>query len=365
MSREEDKEFRKNQKVIRTNDTHVKKEKSTKLEKLETQYEREEDFLEGARYARDSAKKEGYEGYSIKDVADMNKRVKRIERGHNDSARRINEEKRRAKKTQTYTAKRGTMKKAKNKKNKGVKPKAKVTAILLAGMIGVGGVSLATTNVNANESITITQMQEEGETSENLGLSSSTIATFKRYDQLFEDFENGEYDYNDMSADTVVDMTEELESLTLSTIKEKMSSITGVDTSDIKINYKFNNGDGKYYVYIRTYEDSYKKESWNNANSSLFFKKKNNIPSKLANVITQLENLENLKSKIEEDVVDGKISYKKYLKQLQKYYENLEEVATSDFIMDENGNITLVQYENEQTNITAKTLTKQTGEERD
>ena len=345
MGREEDEEFRRSQRIDRT---YAPKKNSRILEDLQGEYEREEDFLEGARYARDGAK-ENRKGYSRKDVKDINRRVRKIEKYHQGTAKMIEVEKKRKSRARNYTGKRGTMKKAKNKKNKGAKPKAKLAALLLAGALGVSSLSCAYNNTQ--EPVTITQMEENGENTENLSLSNATIATFKNYDQLFEDFENGEYDYNDMSADTVVDMTEELESLTLSTIKEKMSNLTGVDVKNIKVYYSFENSDGTYHVSITTNKGSYYEETWRNREfiDNIFSKKENNIPEELKDVITQIESLRNLGNDVTKDAADGKISYKKYLKQLQSYYENIEDIATSDWKLDENKNITVTEHEIEQT----------------
>lgn len=201
---------------------------------------------------------------------------------------------------------------------------------------------------DSEDNITITEVLNDGKDANDLGLSSATISTMEKYDKIFENFENGNYTYSDISEKIITDMGNEIEKLYFSIIKEKMSSITGIDTDKFTLRPKDPSTDSP--TRINAYEDNtLKRKTWTERNIFDIFDNTNIIPNKLANAIEKIEDIKNLNSDIEEAIANENISsYEKYFKKLQNYYNYIEEIATCEFIIDENENITLIQYEKEQ-----------------
>ena len=201
---------------------------------------------------------------------------------------------------------------------------------------------------DSENNITITEVLNDGNDTNNLGLSSTTISTMKKYDKIFENFENGNYTYSDISEKIIKEMGNEIEELYFSVIKEKMSSVTGIDKDDFKLRPRDPSIDSP--TCINAYEDdTFNKKTWNERNIFDIFDNTNIIPDKLANAIEKIEEIKKLNSNLEEDIANGTISsYEKYFKKLQKYYNYIEKIATCEIVIDENENITLIQYEKEQ-----------------
>lgn len=238
-----------------------------------------------------------------------------------------------------YTAPKGTAHKAKKRKRK---PNTKLAALILAAALGVGGISLINQHdVNQPQPVNMIEIQQDGVTSQSLGLSEATVELFEKYDEYFENFDkNNQYNLTD---EQIISMINEIENMHFSTVKEKMGSLIGEEPKNIRMYYGVEKADGEDYTLIVINEDSYNREVYS-SHSTWPFPNKNHIPSKLSEIILQLEDLK----KLESDVRADKITKVNAVKKLENLYETLERVATGDFVKDEKGNISIIQYEGKQ-----------------
>ena len=239
-----------------------------------------------------------------------------------------------------YTAPKGTAHRAKRRKRK---PNTKLAALILAAAIGVGGISLINQHdANKPQPTNMIEIQQDGVTSQSLGLSETTVELFEKYDEYFENFDkNNQYNLTD---EQIIGMINEIESMHFSTVKEKMGSLIGEEPKNIRMYYEFEKANGEYYTSIVINEDSYNREVYSSSYSTWPFPSKNCIPSELSKIILQLRDLKSLES----DVRTDKITKINAVKKLEKLYEALEQVATGDFVKDEKGNISIIHYEDKQ-----------------
>lgn len=239
-----------------------------------------------------------------------------------------------------FTAPKGTAHRASKKKRK---INVRFAALLMAAAVGLGGITVANTSKQVEEiPNTITQMQEEGINPESRGLSPETIELFEKYDAYFENFDSKKQ--NTLTDNDIINMIDEIKGMHFSTVKEKVGALIGEDAKNMTMYYG-TDSDGNRWVNIIANEDSYKRVSYSSENNFIFgIGNKNHIPSKLAEVIRQLSSLDNLEKRLLED----KISKINAIKELQKLYEELEDIATGEFIQDEKGNISIIHYEAKQ-----------------
>lgn len=247
-----------------------------------------------------------------------------------------------------YTATRGTAHQARKRKKR---PNTRLAALILAAAIGVGGISLINHGSDKGEPVNIIEMQEDGINPQSLGLSAETIEQFEKYDEYFANFD--EKDGRNLTDEQVISMINEIEEMHFSTVKEKMGDLVGADPKNIKMYYGFDQSDGNTHTSIIINEGTSQKEAYSN-DKVWPFPTKNNIPSELADVIQQLDDL----SDLETDIKTDKITKINAIKELRKLYESLEQVATGEFVKDEKGNISIIHYEKEE-------QTKQEEAERD
>lgn len=238
-----------------------------------------------------------------------------------------------------YTAPKGTAKRAKSRKKK---TNTRLAALILAGIIGIGGISLINNNkMNYEDLISISEMQQQGHNPQDLGLSQETIELFEKYDEYFENFDK----HDALTEDQVVDMINEINQMHFFTVKEKIGSLVGANSQNIKMYYDFDKSDGAVHASVVINKDGYNGETYSSDNNWIL-PNKNTISSELVDIITQLENLDNLKYDVKKD----KITKANAVKKLEKYYRELEQVATGEFIKDEKGNISIIHYESKQGN---------------
>lgn len=234
-----------------------------------------------------------------------------------------------------YSAKKGTMARAKKRKSK---IRNSIVTLILASAVGIGGLTVVGHLRGEKESPNITQIAMENAIgADDLGISEDTMEKFKKYDEFFSNF-----DKNDTLTDEkVLAMSNEIEGMNYAVVKEKMANLLNEDVENIKLHYSFEKNDGKFLTTITVNEDNITKEQIFTANKNLIMPDSNTIPKSVENVITQLNDFENLNSDLKED----KITKVNAVKKLQKLYKNIADIASSEFIKDERGNITLVHYE--------------------
>lgn len=237
-----------------------------------------------------------------------------------------------------YTALKGTMTRAKKRKRK---PNTKLAALILSAAIGVGAIhAINTYDANQPQPVNMIEIQQEGINAQSLGLSAETVEKFEKYDEYFENFDpNDQYHLTD---DQVIEMINEIYRMHFSVVEEKMGNLVGEDPNNIKMYYDVDRTDGPY-TSITINEGKYNRESYTSLGNFLL-PDKNHIPEELSDIIWQLEDLEGLVSAVRTD----KITKVNAVKELEKLYQELEQVATGEFVKDEKGNISIIHYEDKQ-----------------
>lgn len=254
-----------------------------------------------------------------------------------------------------YTAKKGTARRAKERKKK-TRLKLKVASLILAAGIGLGGITV-TGSLNKEPEPTVTQMQEMGVSEENLGLEQDTLEMMERYDEYFADFNPKTANLTD---NDVIEMIEDIRTLNFNVIKDKMADLRGVEREDVKLYYSFDKGDGNYYAIVKINEDQYgKREAYNNDYGVLFgLGKEDTIPREIVNLIVQTGSYESIVNDLKADYIT-KVNA---IKELEKLYRKISDIAVKDFSMDDKGNIELTDYETRE-NETDKNKTAEKDEE--
>ena len=226
------------------------------------------------------------------------------------------------------------------------KPSLKVATLILAAGIGIGAL-YAVGGFDKEPENSITQMQEMGIDTNEMGLQDDTAEMMEKYDEYFENFEGKTAELTEQG---VIDMIKEIETLNFNVIKDKMADLRGVERDDVRLHYSFDKGNGVYSSAVIINEGKYDKEEiYNNRDYIFGIGKKNTIPSEISDLIVQIGEYED----ITDDVKSDKITKANAVKGLKKLYEKISQVATKEFVMDDNGNVILQDYE------------KQTEKERD
>lgn len=243
-------------------------------------------------------------------------------------------EKRRATTKQKGKAKRLSRKKLANRIKLGA------TAALLAAGIGVGAMTVRGW-INEDPEPTITQMQENGVDLNEFDLADDTVNSMKKYDQYFEEWNNGEINEATLTNQEIEDMLEEIKDLNFNVIKDKVASLSDVERKDVTLAYR-GEEDGVITTISVKENDYGNKKVYSNARN-LFGTNENTITSdEISDLILQLEEFDNLSDKLK----DNDISKVNAIKKLEKLYQNITEVASQELVMDEKGNLSLQEIEN-------------------
>lgn len=262
-------------------------------------------------------------------------------------------EKRRSMPQTRYTAPKGTAKSAK-KRRKNKKINLRVASLLLAVGIGLGGAILIRGD---KEPIpTITDIQEIGVSDAALGLEADTLQAMEKYDEFFENFDSKNCNLSEQEVENIAN---EIEDINFNVIKDKMGAICGANREDIKLSYRFERGDGGYNSSVIVHEGEYDKEQRYNDPASIIKNSSNSIPHEVGNLISQIGNYESIIN----DVRADKISKVNAIKELKKLYDKISEIATKDFIMDDKGNVSLIEYPEVEKAKQDKTEVKEVEEE--
>ena len=132
-----------------------------------------------------------------------------------------------------YSAKKGTMARAKKRKRK---IRNSIVTLILASAVGIGGLTVVGHLRGEKESPNITQIAMENAVgADDLGISEDTMEKFKKYDEFFSNF-----DKNDTLTDEMVlAMSNEIEGMNYAVVKEKMANLLNEDVENIKLHYSF------------------------------------------------------------------------------------------------------------------------------
>lgn len=259
--------------------------------------------------------------------------------------------------SERYTAKKGTARRAQERRKK-QKMKLRIASLILAAGIGLGGISVLG-SFNKEPEPTITQLQEMGVSEEELGLEQDTLATMEKYDEYFENFDPKSANLTD---NDVIAMIEEIRLLNFNVIKDKVADLRGVERKDVKLHYSFDKSDGNYFASVGINEDSYlDRESYNNDYGILFgLGKDDTIPKEVADLIVQTGGY----SWIAEDLKSDHITKANAIKELEKLYRKISNVAVKEFTMDDKGNIELADYTEVREERQGESTKENGGEER-
>ena len=161
-----------------------------------------------------------------------------------------------------YSAKKGTMARAKKRKRK---IRNSIVTLILASAVGIGGLTVVGHLRGEKESPNITQIAMENAIgADDLGISEDTMEKFEKYDEFFSNF-----DKNDTLTDEMVlAMSNEIEGMNYAVVKEKMANLLNEDVENIKLHYSFEKNDGKFLTTITVNEDNITKEQIFTANKN-------------------------------------------------------------------------------------------------
>lgn len=243
---------------------------------------------------------------------------------------------------QKYTAPKGTTNRAKsNAKKRLKKMRLRVASLILAAGIGVGGISYIGSLNKASET-NITQLQEMGLDSQEIGLNDETIDMLVKYDKYFDSFNKDKK--VDITDNEIITMVEDINNLISIVIKEKVANLTNVTSDNIRFDEEYVKEEGTHQI-IKVDKEKYEKEQIYKSNNSLFLGlgKENSIPNEIANLMTEIDSY----NYIIEDLKQDSISKRNAIKKLEKLYNKISEIATKQFSMDKKGNIILNEYEKE------------------
>lgn len=243
-------------------------------------------------------------------------------------------EKRRTTTKQKGKAKRLSRKKLANRIKLGA------AAALLAAGIGVGAMTVRGW-INEDPEPTITQMQENGVDLNEFNLADDTINSMKKYDQYFEEWNNGEINEATLTNQEIEEMLEEIKDLNFNVIKDKVASLSDVERKDVTLAYR-GEEDGVITTISVKENDYGNKKVYSNA-GNLFRANENTINSnEISDLILQLEEFDNLSEKLK----DNDVSKVNAIKKLEQLYQQITKVAEQELVMDEKGNLSLQEIEN-------------------
>ena len=234
-----------------------------------------------------------------------------------------------------YTAQKGTARRTQEKSKK-QKMKLRIASLILAAGIGLGGVTIAG-HVNKEPEPTITEVQQMGVTAEELGLEQDTLETIKKYDEYFKNFDPKSANLTD---NDVISMIEEIRLLNFNVIKDKVADLRGVERENVKLYYGFNKNDGSYSVSVKINEDSYNREVYTNSWHIFGLGKSRIIPKEIADLIVETGKYE----RMTDDLKSDHITKINAIKELEKLYRKISDIAIKDFTMDDRDNIELIDY---------------------
>lgn len=248
--------------------------------------------------------------------------------------------------SQVLKAPAGTARNAASKERRVTPPLLKFVSILAAASIGLGTIGAighySKSTGEIDNTPTITQLADQGVDINNIGLEEDTVELLERYDEYFTNYSPDMA--NDLSNNDLIEMANDIRTLNFNTIKDKIAELTGVSREDVTLGLNFEKGDGFYHTSVRINEDDIlNREIYNNTNGWFFgLGKENSIPPEISDLIVQTEEYDDLITQIREN----KISKQNAVEKLRELYANISEnVAVKDFSIDDNGNISLSDYE--------------------
>lgn len=226
----------------------------------------------------------------------------------------------------------------KNKKNRKRILAKRLATIGLVGLIAFGGYNYYKDYQQENNSITLEQALENGETLESLKIDSSI-------ENQLDSIKN-ELSKNDMTNKELVGLSTRINELQFDTLKTKLSKTLGVSEEDIKLYTKIvssQSGETYQSVEVEGRETYSKKE---------LFKNNNTISDDIATYIENIGEMQALMGKMQTGDIDRNSMMKRYRETIKE----IDTMAAAEMSIDSKGNISVEKInkkdlakENEQT----------------
>lgn len=213
---------------------------------------------------------------------------------------------------------------------------AAVLATSLAG--GVHAIGSVYSEYSKESERTIEKLKEEHIDLARIGLSEESIKTLEQYDKFFKDNENENVD-----TETILQMTRSILGLNEKIVKEKIALISGYSESNIKIERKVDI-DAMRMTSIGLYttpntQGRMPDISYRNAGANLLgIANENTLPKELCDIVWNTEDV----SELINNITNRKITDKKAVKKLKKYFYELQEFGSKELIRGKNGKMVLV-----------------------
>lgn len=224
---------------------------------------------------------------------------------------------------QRYTAQRGTAQRAARKPKR--TNRQKIAGILAAIVLGGGAVGVLSHHNNDIDEQKLTDLIEQKEAVNKLGLSEQTLQTILDNKEYFENI-----DSINISGADILDKSAELRQLILDCAKEKTAFVTDREASDFKISYGFETGSE-----VETFARIAAEQDYKNNKPEISFSRTQSIipgeqtmPKEMFDTIMQLEELENINNAVKE----RKMSVDNAIKQLKNVFEQTDKFCSYELI---------------------------------
>ena len=225
-------------------------------------------------------------------------------------------------------AKGGENGKSRGKRHKGKRPKRRILALLMSGVLFAGGIAGGLKGKEDQKIGTKTAVSLLEETPQSLGI------TQEEYDKINSIKDS--LDNNKLSDDEIPYMAKELYDLYNDVIKMKLANTLGVNDDKIVLDQYVEEGRTIQLVIVKL---PYKENIYRTRDFATF---QNSISKEIDNSIIDLTKMQTIMGEIQE----GNYSNDKLLEKYKKIINNIDTLAASGFRIDDFGNISVKAIEN-------------------
>lgn len=219
-------------------------------------------------------------------------------------------------------------KRRENGKSKGKRPKRRILALLMSGVLFAGGIAGGLKGKEDQKISTKTAVSLLEETPQSLGI------TQEEYDKINSIKDS--LDNNKLSDDEIPYMAKELYDLYNDVIKMKLANTLGVNDDKIVLDQYVEEGRTIQLVIVKL---PYKENIYRTRDFATF---QNSISKEIDNSIIDLTKMQTIMGEIQE----GNYSNDKLLEKYKKIINNIDTLAASGFIQDDFGNISVKAIKN-------------------
>ena len=234
-----------------------------------------------------------------------------------------------------YTAPRGTAKKA-NKKPKRKSNKL-IGGILIAGTVGViafGGYRAYSEYKDSQNTLTLEQALENGETLNKLGIDKSIEEKLSELEERMQD---------DLSNQELIELSEDILDLQFDTVKTKLANTIEIEEGDIRVYPRKDENEG---ARVDTKEHVYTEKE--------LLKFEDTVSADIAKYINGIGNMQFL----QEELIKGDFDRSDVIKDYKSALKETSKFAAAKMKVDDKGNITMEK-------VRVSSLEKDKGQERE